>query len=212
MKLPREFYIPKGSVKVADKQSDAVAYLTSHTNRAGKVVPCAAIFYGKQAKPVAHYIYRSDGERERSVREYFEARRSHTNYIAQRRCEVKAFVHNVKPGDMFKTCWGYDQTNVEFFEVIEVKGKYAVLREVAQVSESNGSGQDRCVPQSGAYLAPRFDGDKQGLPIRRLIQQGYKNEAHIKIDDVRGASPWGERIAGAVVGAPASKTSTGWGH
>jgi hypothetical protein len=158
-----------------------------------------------------HARYHSEASRERSVRDYFDGRRSHCNYIAERRTEAKAFVHNVQPGDMFSTCWGYDQTNVEFFEVVEVKGKFAVLREVSQVSESNGYGQDRCVPQSGAYLAARFDGDKRGEPVRRLIQQ-YNNKPYIKIDECRGASPWGERIAGAVVGAPASKTSTGWGH
>ncbi len=208
MKPTRESYIPKNAAKVSDKLSDAVAYLT--TSSTG--VPYASIFFGKQAKPIANYRYKNEDQRAKHVTELFESRRASMKRISENRAEAKAFQHSVKAGDIFRTCWGYDQTNVEFFEVTEVRGKFAILREVAQVSESNGSGQDRCVPQSGAYLSPRYEGDDQGLPIRRLIQQGYRNEAHIKIDKCRSGSPWGTRIAGAVIGDPVSKTSSGWGH
>lgn len=208
MKLTREFYIPKGSVKVADKLSDAIAYLS--INSKGK--PRATVFFGKQSKPVADYYYTDESSRAKRVGEMFTIRRAAQKRVSDNRAEAKAFVHSVQVGDMFKTCWGYDQTNVEFFEVVEVRGKFAILREVAQVSEANGFGQDKCVPQSGAYLAPRYEGDDRGQPIRRLIQKGYRDEPHIRIDECRSASPWGTRVAGAVVGMPANKTSSGWGH
>ena len=56
----RESWIPKGATKVADKMSDAVAYL--YTTAAGK--PGAAIFFGKQNKPVSKYYYRDAARRE----------------------------------------------------------------------------------------------------------------------------------------------------
>jgi hypothetical protein len=208
MRVGREFYIRKGSVKVADKLSDAVAYL--YTSIRGK--PSATVFFGKQSKPVADYCFRSDDERTKHVTELFHRRRAHAEKVKANREEDKAFEHSVQVGDIFRTCWGYDQTNVEFFEVVEVRGKFAILRELTQVSESNGYGEDRCVPQSGAYLQPRHDRDNRGLPIRRLIQRGYQDQPRIKIDECRTASPWGNRIAGAVVGGAVSKTSSGWGH
>lgn len=55
MRMTREFYIPKGAVKVADKQSDAVAYL--YSTPAGQ--PAVRVFYGKQSKPVG----RQQGQR-----------------------------------------------------------------------------------------------------------------------------------------------------
>ena len=92
--------------------------------------------------------------------------------------------------------------------MVEIKGKFAVLREIAAVSRGDGQGSERCVPQSGIYLNPRHEGDDRGLPIRRLIQ-----EHGIKIDDVRTAWPcWGKRVAGVVIGEPVHQTALGWGH
>lgn len=119
----------------------------------------------------------------------------------------REFVHSAKVGDIYRTSWGYDQTNVEFFKVVEIRGKFAILREIACASRGDGFGSEKCVPQSGAFLEPRYKGDDQGLPIRRLIQDG-----RIRIDDVRTAWPWGERIAGVVVGDAANRTAAGWGH
>lgn len=207
-KLPRESYIPKGAIKVADKLSDAVAYL--RVNSKGK--PSATVFFGKQSKPVANYWYRDEAQREKAVRELFESRQARMAMMSKHKDEAKAFVHSVQVGDIFTTCWGYDQTNREAFEVVEVRGKHAILREIAMASETHGPA-DRIVPQSGAFLTPRYEGDDRGLPIRRLIQ-GYSGSAHIKIDDVRSASPWGKRepITGTVIGGSMSRTAAGWGH
>lgn len=38
---------------------------------------------------------------------------------------------NIKKGDIFYTSWGYEQTNTDFFQVIELKGKtQVVLQEI----------------------------------------------------------------------------------
>ncbi len=206
----REFYIPKGSTTVSDKLSDAVAYLYT-TPRNDK--PAAAVFSGKAYKPTWHFTFASDAAREKRVREFFEAVRANAARVAARNAERKAFVHNVQVGDIFCTCWGYDQTNREAFEVIAVRGKYATLREVAMASETNGQ-SDRVVPQSGAFLSPCYDGDEQGLPIRRLIQRGYNDQPHIKIDNCRSGTPWGKRepVTGTIIGRSMDRTASGWGH
>jgi hypothetical protein len=201
-RFPREFYIPKGAVKVADKLSTAVAYL--YTTAKGRL-GCVA-FAGKADKPAFHYTYRNELSRENAVRDYFQNVRARETYRTESREKRKSFVHTAKVGDIYRTCWGYDQTNVEFFEVTEIKGKHAILREIQSAGVDNGYGTERCVPQSGAFLSPRYDGDDRGLPIRRLIQD------RIRIDNVRTASPWGQRVAGVVIGDAASRTASGWGH
>jgi len=202
-RFPREFYIPAGSVKVADKNSTAVAYL--YDTKSSK--PGAVCFAGKADKPAAKFYFNGPKQREQFVKNFFERQRAiEANRVAARQ-NRKAFVHSVQVGDIYRTCWGYDQTNVEFFEVVEVNGKYALLREIAAESISNGHGQDTLMPLSGAFLTPRYKGDDRGLPIRRLIQPHG-----IKIDDVRTARAWGKRVAGVVIGQPATATSSGWGH
>jgi hypothetical protein len=129
--------------------------------------------------------------------------------VTERSEKAKAFQHNVKVGDIFNTSWGYDQTNVEFFEVVDVRGKHAILRQIGAASVDDGSGCERTVAQSGAYLEPRHENDRLRKPLRRLIQDG-----HIKIDDVRTAHPWGQRdaITGTIIGRAMHQTAAGWGH
>ncbi|MDE2232516.1 MAG: hypothetical protein KGJ90_00090 [Patescibacteria group bacterium] len=207
----REFYIPKHAVKVADKSSDAVCYyatywhIPSQKNRFHLVG-----FAGRAEKPTINYTIRNEKELESTIAKFFKSRRGHKELVGKLREERKAFVHNVKVGDIYRTNWGYDQTNVEFFEVIEIRGKFAVLRELQQAREGGGPEGYRCVPQSGLYVEPGamnwVDSD-YGKPIRRLIQQG-----RIKIDDVRTAWPWGKRVAGTIIGESAHATDTMFGH
>lgn len=206
-RVPPSRWIPKGSTKVTARNCDAVAYVFN--NARGR--PAACVYFGKQSKPVFHYSYRNEEERARSIATMFKNRAeaiiSTTEYRARRTARNAEARGKIQVGDIYRTCWGYDQTNVEFFEVIEVKGAYATLRQVACASAADGPGSDRVVAQSGQYLQPRFEGDKRGEPLRRLIQDG-----HIKIDDVRLAWPWGTRVAGVVVGEAVHSTAFGWGH
>jgi hypothetical protein len=205
LKFTREFYTPKGATKVTDKQSDAVAYLYSarSAKNAGKVG--AAVFYGKQAKPVFNYIYRDEARRNAAVADAFVSRRKSLAFKDERKAKRVAWVPDYKVGELLKTHWGYDQTNIEYFEVVEVKGKHVILREIAQETVPTGHDQGKCVPMPGQYLAPRFEGDDQGLPIRRLAQEGG-----VRICSVRWASRCKPTmVAGVPVYQPQYYS---WGH
>lgn len=202
-RFPREFYLPKdkGALKVADKLSTAIAYVYEFDNVKGRGYG-AVCFRGKADKPDFHYTYRDASSRDHAVRQHFENVRGCEQRRRESHEKRKAFVHSARVGDIYRTSWGYDQTNVEFFEIVDLKGKYAILREIASASITNGPSES-CVPQSGAYL----EGER-GAPIRRLIQDG-----RIKISDVCTAWPWGSRgPAGIIIGAPATRTASGWGH
>ena len=49
-------------------------------------------------------------------------------------------MHGVHVGDIFYSTWGYDQTNVDFWQVVELKGtQTAIIREIrAEVSRNTG--------------------------------------------------------------------------
>jgi hypothetical protein len=169
-KPSRESFIPKkGATKVADKQSDAVAYLYTLEN--GK--PAARVFVGKQAKPVVYSYFRDEARREAAVREAFESRRQSMAFKAELRAKRIAWVPDYTVGEILHTNWGYDQTNVEYFEVVEIKGKHVIVREIGQERTETGFMSGKCAPLRGKYI---------GEPLRRLAQ-----ETGIKIDDVRTA-------------------------
>lgn len=202
-RFPRSFYIPTGAVKVADKASSAIAYIYESGGK-----PCARGFQGKADKPNFHHYFATAEKREKHVRAFFQSIREHEQRRKDRRESRKAFAHSVKVGDIFRTSWGYDQTNVEFFEVVEIKGKHAILREIASAGEDNGHGSEKCVAQSGEFLTPRYKGDDRGQPIRRLIHDG-----HVKIDNVRTGYAWGTRGPGGIIlGDACHRTSSYAGH
>lgn len=169
MKFPREFYIPQHSSKVQDKNSDAVVYVREV---AGKF--WAVGFLGKQAKPAFNYTFKTEEARAKYAASFFKNRQDTLARKQTRHVERRDYQHSFKVGDIFSTHWGYDQTNIEHFECVEVLGKMIVVREIAQEREETGHMTGRCVPVPGKFI---------GEPLKRLAAQGG-----VKICKVRWAS------------------------
>lgn len=148
MRLPREMQVPKQAVRVIDKKSDAVAYV--YTNRVGQL--CARVFYGKQTKAVIACYFANAGQREKSIKVAFESRQAFLATKAEWRAKRKAVQNTYKVGDLFRWTWGYDQTNVNYFEVIESKGRYVTVREIAAKAIEDASMTGKRTPLPGQFL------------------------------------------------------------
>ena len=147
--LPRSFYIPKGAIRCKDKQSDAEAWIYS----TGRGRFGALTFFGKQQKPLEHSLYRSLSERESSIRKTFEGRRRSLKFKADMKAERKAKGRGLAVGDVLKSCWGYDQTNVDFYEVIALVGKTMVeIRKIGStMTSSDGIDSGTVEPLPGEF-------------------------------------------------------------
>ena len=105
-----------------------------------------------------------------------------------------AEAEGIKKGDIFVSNWGYDQTNVDFYEVTDVKGKIVVIREIHKQVTPGSHGSDKVTPLPG-----RFDGE----PMRK--RPSYRNgKPSLKMTDYAWAYPWD--------GKPEEQTSSGYGH
>lgn len=151
--FPREFYIPAGSVKVCDKHSDAVAYIfTNVRGRLGYMV-----FVGKQAKPIAHYTANTSEDRASNVAKLFASNQRVCNYKANLRAAKNAYVNDWAVGQIVNTCWGYDETHKEFYEVVASTGMTVTLRQVRCVSKSLGyDDRSNVAPVAGDYKGEAF--------------------------------------------------------
>lgn len=131
-------------------------------------------FAGRGFKPIWHYRFTSIEQRNKEIENTFAKLNTRKEAKEAKRAEKKALVHDVKAGDIFKCSWGYDQTNIDFYQVIEVKGKMAILCEIGQSREESGFLQGKCVPVPNRFI---------GKPFRKLIQMWSKDsEPHIKIN------------------------------
>lgn len=173
----REAFIRPGAVKVSDKASSAVAYLTTDA----KGQPCAVAFQGKSVKPALNCYYRSEASRERHVREFFAKVQATETYAANRKAERAAKLakpHKLQLGHILKCSWGYDQTNVDFYQVTGLRGARTVeLRKIGAVSHEDLSMQGTCTPRADAFI---------GQPFTRRVDE----DNGVKINSYSWARLW----------------------
>ena len=104
-------------------------------------------------------------------------------FKAEQKAQKAAWLADMKAemvvGAVLYTSWGYDQTNVEFFEVIERKGASVTVREILKrsVEGSEGFMCDRVTPSTGPE---RFVGE---TITKRITAYG------VKISDCQQATP-----------------------
>ena len=179
-KLPREAYVPEGAARITDKTSDAVAfvYVTS------KGRPAAIAFHGKAAKPDWHHVFPGEAARERAVRNFFEGRKQDADRRAKRRAEA-AKPHGLEVGHVLVASWGYDQTNIDFYQVTAIVGRCMVeVRAIGQADASTGK-----EAWATGKAMPALDAFK-GEPLRRRVDGQRRS---VRIDDCRTAYVWDGR-------------------
>ena len=96
--------------------------------------------------------------------------------IARAAAKVAA-LEGVKEGDIYVASWGWEQTNIDAYQVVAKKGATVTLREFAGASFEGSEGfmSDRVVPVKNEFIGGEF---------KKRITGKY-----INIDDVRSAGP-----------------------
>jgi hypothetical protein len=112
-------------------------------------------FYGKAEKPSFHHSFRSVERRTQFVSEWFASIEQTDARKAERKANRKAFRHTLKVGDVLRSSWGYDQTNIDYYEVTALVGEHMIeAREIGAESSETGFMQGKCVPTPGNYTGP----------------------------------------------------------
>lgn len=119
----------------------------------------------------------------------------------------------VKVGDVFVESWGYDQTNINFYEAVGItpSGKSVKLRAIESkmaTEQTGGPGADYVVPMSGAFLTPPEHIGSQawryGKMFTKRLGGGHKHGPYVSMSSYSGAWLWN--------GKPQYQTAMGWGH
>lgn len=130
----------------------------------------AIAFGGKRSKPDWHYRFQSVERLYQKIEETLKGFMAWEERKQKQKTERNAD-HDVKVGDIFRCSWGYDQTNVDHYEVTRVMGKMVEIREIAQMREETGFMQGKCVPHAGKYI---------GEPMRKRVKM-HSGEPSIAI-------------------------------
>jgi hypothetical protein len=85
------------------------------------------------------------------IKEYFTGLEMHRDAQAQYKAE-RAKPHDFKVGEIIVNSWGYDQTNIDFYEIVKVSASYVWLREIGSSVKETGFMSGDTWPKRGAYL------------------------------------------------------------
>ena len=138
------------------KTGDKYTLLINTTKYDGQVV--GAMFYGKSAKPQWHYRFRDMEELDNYADKFLSNREANEKSDAERREKRKLTKdHDIKVGDIFYTSWGYDQTNIDYYEVVAIRGSRIDMKELHQKYVGHDGQDDLVEPATGEN---RFKDDK----------------------------------------------------
>lgn len=100
----------------------------------------------------------------------------------------QAVAHNIKVGDIFYTSWGYDQTNIDWYQIVGVTPKGVKVSRL----KSQKHGEDGFMTGMTSPAIGDFDKDEQNM-LKRVKQVGW-NEKEPKfgflINNRYPAYPW----------------------
>lgn len=124
---------------------------------------------GKALKPFANYYFKSEERADKFIAECQQdedARLAFRDKLKAERDERAAVAdREMQVGTILHYSWGYDQTNCEYYEIIEKRGRTVTIREIASRIVPNSEGfmsESRC-PSPGEYIGPA---------IRKRISDG----------------------------------------
>ena len=97
----------------------------------------------------------------------------------------KAFKESIKVGSILCDSWGYEQTNVEFYEVLTMKGATITLKELSHenIKDSEGFMCSRVKPFTGEF---RFMSNSK-IETKRVVSD------NVKMSDSVSLTLWDER-------------------
>ena len=141
----------------------------------------AIAFWGTAGRSLWHYRYRTDERRNQAILDFRESVEDSVERRAKLKADKAAWTNPLKVGDILHTCWGYDQTNTEFFAVTRVSGRRVLVREIAADFEGTGFMSGKTWPA----MPIRFVGDE----TMHTAQPCGKTGVYVKIDECRTAYP-----------------------
>ncbi len=183
----REMYINFYNLKMTEyPEADAtIGISTDKQNR-----PIAIAFTGTKGKPDFHCYFKDELRRETYINKFIEEQKEKFKYKAERKAKKQApAICKIpfKPGDIIYNSWGYEQTNVDFYQITRVTDASIFIRPIkAEISSSGYS--DMC-----SFLKPLKD-EFAGEETRKKIKW-YEENAYINFE-LGGCSKWnkGEEV------------------
>lgn len=196
----RRAHVPADATCVRPEETDLEIWCWTTKQQPGSTLaPYTAIaFAGRSAKHRWCYSFRTSEQRDAYIRAYADKIRTSTASKMARAAERRTFAHGLVCGQVLVSHWGYEQTNVTFYEVTEVHGRVVVVRKLKaeRYPASDGPTQP-IMPVAGQY-------DEHEKPKRRVPYPDSENKPAISIESYEIAHVWDGKVQ--------TETAAAYGH
>lgn len=137
-------------------------------------------YRGRSLKPAFRYRFANAEARQAYVSRWIAAADAAHIATVARRAERRA-PHSLTVGDVLYSSWGYEQTNIQFYEVVAVRGAAVDLMELKQDRSSTGNMTGTCTARKG---------DVTGALIKGKRPNGQNC---VRLSSFETAAPWDGR-------------------
>lgn len=135
-------------------------------------------FTGRANKPLFYSRYYSYDQMMYDIEYHLSRIMERCEEKEARKREAAELLVKTNIGDVFISQWGYEQTNVDFYEVIRISGKSITFRKIEKETV-------RFVDSMQKYVKP-MPGKFCGDAFRKVV----KNRAYITISSYKGMKLW----------------------
>lgn len=132
------------------------------------------IFQGQKQYPITSVRFSNIDYAEKYLDDIKQKEKVYIEMEEKRKQEQKETANNIQIGSILYTMWGFEQTNVEFYLVLERKGRKIIIQEIGKNKKYESQDSGTCTPNTDI---------KCGEPFEKRIT----NRGEIRIEDYRTA-------------------------
>ena len=125
-----DFHVKDHSGKVQNVYD--LTILTYERDIRGISTPCLKLWRGSSAHTIVNCYYGTEERMQVVIDAYIDSAEKRLAAKIERQRNKKNFKPTLKVGDILYTSWGYDQTNVEYYQVTKAKGCFVTVHEIWQ--------------------------------------------------------------------------------
>ena len=173
------------TIEYFTKKSESVEnykdYILIFQYKSERGLPCAAILRNREAKPSLHYQFRNESERVDFINRQKTSADNDIEREAIRHAERMKEAEKFVKGAILYSSWGYEQTNIDFYEILERKNDFVIIQEIGQIRNHDSRGDSgTCMPDKKIKI---------GEPFRKKITK----HASINLESYKYCGLWNGR-------------------
>ena len=134
---------------------DAALGIEIYINLAGTVTQG---WSGRKEKSSFHYRFEDPKSTLNFINSFIQKCSDHAREKEKVRLEKKSATRDLVVGDVLVSSWGYEQTNIDYYQVIRLAGKVSVvLQQIAkQSTPHNHTMTGKCTPLLNSFIGDEF--------------------------------------------------------